>query len=572
LAARAARERRTIAVSADDAAAGWLLEDAGAAAALAAPITSEDEVLGAIELWRAESRGAFSAEVSDWLTEFVHHAVRAIKKLRTLREVRQLAQSEAARRETKTLLAADGAIHDRLQRAIDSLAAILQAGAVHVYVRAPQTGELLLQASTTLRFDQAGSARLRWGAGLVGEVARLNRPAVLREDIPGDAGSGGVRGLVAVPLTAGKEAVGVLVVETPPTVEVTPRFTTLLTEVGEILGASIASDAERHKMSQKVVKLSAVNEEGLQILALTDRERVLMTGAAATSMILDAEAVVIRVRQRRGDRLLVGGTYGLHRDEIDAALIRLDQAITTQVAQSKGFLRSERLDTFGVELPAVFPYRSVLAGPLISGDELVGTVSAYNKVLYQSFVCGAFDRDDQEILEKFSFYLARALVQVHELRERQALITIDEITGLRNRRYLDLRLPEEIRRAERYQRKLSLLIMEVTDFRALSRPFTPQGRDELLRALAGMVRETFRNVDILARLEDARFAVVMPDTGDTMRDVLERLQRALGAFRLRTVDGEPVEVKLAVGTCTYPGEAASVQELLDRANHLAPLD
>ncbi|HET8761426.1 MAG TPA: GAF domain-containing protein, partial [Nitrospiria bacterium] len=363
LAARAARERRTIEVSAGAAAAGWLLEDAGAAAALAAPITSEDEVLGVIEIWRAESRGAFGAEASAWLTEFVHHAVRAIKKLRTLREVRQLAQSEAARRETKTLLAADSPIHERLQRAIDSLGAILQAGAVHVYVRAPQTGDLLLQASTTLRFDQAGSARLRWGAGLVGEVARLNRPAVLREDVPGDAGSGGTRGLIAVPLAAGKEAVGVLVVETPPTVEVTPRVTALLTEVGEILGASIASDAERHKMSQKVVKLSAVNEEGLQILALTDRERVLMTGAAATSMILDAEAVVIRVRQRRGERLLVGGTYGLHRDEIDAALIRLDQAITTQVAQSKGFLRADRLDTFGVELPAVFPYRSVLVGP-----------------------------------------------------------------------------------------------------------------------------------------------------------------------------------------------------------------
>jgi hypothetical protein len=73
-------------------------------------------------------------------------------------------------------------------------------------------------------------------------------------------------------------------------------------------------------------------------------------------------------------------------------------------------------------------------------------------------------------------------------------------------------------------------------------------------------------------LEDARFAVVMPDTGDTMRDVLERIQQALGTFRLRDADGEPIDVKLAVGTCTYPGEAASVQELLDRATQLKPLD
>jgi diguanylate cyclase (GGDEF)-like protein len=220
----------------------------------------------------------------------------------------------------------------------------------------------------------------------------------------------------------------------------------------------------------------------------------------------------------------------------------------------------------------MFPYRTVLAGPLFAGDRLVGTVSAYNKVLYHSFACGAFDHDDQEILEKFSFYLGRALIQAQEFRERQALITIDDVTGLRNRRYLDLRLPEEIRRAERYQRKVSLLIMEVNNFADLSRAFTTQGRDELLRALAGMVRETFRNVDILARLEDSRFAVVMPDTGDKMHDVLDRLLQAVEAFRLRGADGEALQVKLAVGTCTYPAEAASVQELLERAMQLRPLE
>jgi diguanylate cyclase (GGDEF)-like protein len=571
LAVRAARDRRVITAAAGVQTTAWLLEDEGAAAGLAAPITSEDEVLGVIELWRADGHGPFAAETAGWLTEFGHSAVRAYKKLRTLREVRALAQSEATRRDLKGVLAGDGPIRDRLQRAVEALGAILQASAVHLYVRAPQSGDILLQASTTCRLDQSSSARIPWGLGLVGEVAKFNRAAVLREEL-GEAASPAARSLIATPLSVGKEAVGVLVVEAPPSLEVTPRFTTLLADAGDILGASIASDVERHKMSQKVVKLSAVNEEGLQLLSLTDRDKVLLTGTASTAMILDAEAVVVRIRERRGERLLVGGTYGLHRDEVDAALVRLDQAVAAQVAESKTFLRSERLDTFGVELPVLFPYRTVLAGPLFAGDRLVGTVSAYNKVLYHSFACGAFDHDDQEILEKFSFYLGRALVQAQEFRERQALITIDEVTGLRNRRYLDLRLPEEIRRAERYQRKVSLLMMEVVDFVELSRAFTAQGRDELLRALAGMVRETFRNVDILARLEGSRFAVVMPDTGDAMRDVLDRLLQAVDTFRLRSADGQAIQVKLAVGTCTYPAEAASVQELLERATQLRPLE
>lgn len=571
LAVRAARDRRTITASSGIPVTTWLLEDEGASAGLASPITSEDEVLGAVELWRAEGEAAFSAESAAWLTDFGQSAVRAYKKLRTQRDVRALAQSEATRRDLKRLLAGNGLIRDRLQRAVEALGAILQASAVHLYVRAPQTSDIMLQATTTLRLDQSSAVRIPWGVGLVGEVAKFNRTAVLREQ-SGEGPSHASRALIAAPLSVGKEAVGVLVVEAPPSLEITPRLTTLLAEAGDLLGASIASDAERHKMSQKVVKVSAVNEEGLQLLSLTDRDKVLLTGTASTAMILDAEAVVVRVRERRGERLLVGGTYGLHRDEIDAALVRLDQAVAARVAESRMFIRSERLDAFGVDLPAVFPYRTVLAGPLLAGDQLVGTVSAYNKVLYHSFACGPFDHDDQEILEKLSFYLGRALVQAQEFRERQALITIDEITGLRNRRYLDLRLPEEIRRAERYQRKVSLLMMEVIDFSALSRAFTAQGRDEVLRALAGMVRETFRNVDILARLEDSRFAVVMPDTGDAMRDVLDRLLQAVETFRLRGGDGQAIEIKLAVGTCTYPAEAASVQELLERATQLHPLE
>ena len=508
------------------------------------------------------------------MAEFASLLVRPLKKMRTIREVREAAQTEATRRDLKALLAGDQPIRATLQRAVDALGAILQAGAVHLYVKDPQNGDVLLQASTAMRVENAGIVRIKSGEGLIGEVAAVNRQIVLREEgASGDPPPGGsARGLVATPLSAGRRAVGVLVVETSPAVEVTFRLLALLTEVGELLGGSIASDTERHKMSQKVMKLSVVNEEGLQLLGITDRDKVLITGTAATAMILDAEAVVLRVREQGGDRLLVGGTYGLHRDEIDAALVRLDQAVAARVVESKTFLRSSELDGFGVALPEGFPYRSVLAGPVFADDRLVGAVGAYNKLLYQSFACGSFDADDQEILGKFSFYLGRALVQAQEFRERQALITIDDITGLKNRRYLDIRLPEEIRRAERFQRKVSLLIMEVIGFDDIGRAFTAQGRDELLRALAGMIRETFRNVDILARLDGARFGVVMPDTGDRTADVLDRLSQAVAAFRLKGPDGRSLKVNLAVGIATFPGEAASVPELFTRAERLTPLE
>jgi hypothetical protein len=160
LAVRAVRERRVLVATSGNPATAWLLEDEGASAGLAAAMTSEDEVLGVVEIWLADGRGAFGAETAGWLTEFGHSAIRAYKKLRTLREVRALAQSEATRRDLKGVLAGATPIRDRLQRAVEAMGAILQASAVHLYVRAPQTSDILLQASTTVQFDQASSARV----------------------------------------------------------------------------------------------------------------------------------------------------------------------------------------------------------------------------------------------------------------------------------------------------------------------------------------------------------------------------------------------------------------------------
>jgi diguanylate cyclase (GGDEF)-like protein len=87
-----------------------------------------------------------------------------------------------------------------------------------------------------------------------------------------------------------------------------------------------------------------------------------------------------------------------------------------------------------------------------------------------------------------------------------------------------------------------------------------------------MIRETFRNVDILARLDGARFGVVMPDTGDRTADVLDRLSQAVAAFRLKSPDGRSLTVNLAVGIAAYPGDAASVPELFTRAEQLTPLE
>jgi diguanylate cyclase (GGDEF)-like protein len=192
--------------------------------------------------------------------------------------------------------------------------------------------------------------------------------------------------------------------------------------------------------------------------------------------------------------------------------------------------------------------------------------------MYNSFSCTSFHVDDMEILEKYANYVGKSLVQAQEFKSRQALITIDETTGLKNNRYLQLRLPEEVQRAERYQRNLTLIIMEVDDqqkaFQQLDRP----ARKDLVKQIAGIVRETFRNVDIIVRVEKIKFAILMPDTGERAYEAISRLSRNVSEVKLKSVDsGKVTPLVVRVGYSNFPEDAKEPDELFAKASQMRTL-
>lgn len=88
----------------------------------------------------------------------------------------------------------------------------------------------------------------------------------------------------------------------------------------------------------------------------------------------------------------------------------------------------------------------------------------------------------------------------------------DELTGLFNRRVLLSRFKEEFYRALRYEQPLSLLLLDVDEFRAYNEAFGQAAGDEVLQRIAHFIRQTLRAGDIPARYGGEEFAVVLPNT------------------------------------------------------------
>lgn len=179
---------------------------------------------------------------------------------------------------------------------------------------------------------------------------------------------------------------------------------------------------------------------------------------------------------------------------------------------------------------------------------------------------GGFTEESQELAHWLATQASIALENAHLHGLVKAQAVTDELTGLANRRRFMEVVELELKRAERFQSPLGLLLVDLDDFKLVNDRFGHGTGDEVLRALSDVFRESLRDVDLAARLGGEEFAVLLPETDYAgAAGVAERLRASLASLELETPAGVPFRVTASFGVGVYP-EAQSVDELLRTAD------
>jgi len=161
----------------------------------------------------------------------------------------------------------------------------------------------------------------------------------------------------------------------------------------------------------------------------------------------------------------------------------------------------------------------------------------------------------------------RELTSTNEQLE-QLLIT-DEKTGLYNFREFRRRLRDEWARAERYRTPLSLVFLDVDDFKKLNDHLGHLAGDRVLAEFATLVVGGARASDFAARYGGEEFSVILPHTQlDMALRVAERIRCAVREF-VFLADEAPSRVTVSAGVATYPSPAIDSVDTLIRAADVA---
>lgn len=156
------------------------------------------------------------------------------------------------------------------------------------------------------------------------------------------------------------------------------------------------------------------------------------------------------------------------------------------------------------------------------------------------------------------------LVRQAETLER--LAATDAMTGLANRRQFFKLAAAEWSRAQRYQRPLALLMLDIDLFKSINDSHGHAAGDEVIRAVANILAAHKRGSDVAARLGGEEFALLLPEaTADAAVAAGERL-RKLVADAVILAEGKRIAVTISIGATAAAADTRSVEDLLNEAD------
>lgn len=170
-----------------------------------------------------------------------------------------------------------------------------------------------------------------------------------------------------------------------------------------------------------------------------------------------------------------------------------------------------------------------------------------------------------KLLESFNILFRQRQVLEEDL---ERLARTDSLTGLPNRRYFMETAAQELARTGRFGGTLSILMLDLDRFKKVNDTYGHKAGDLVLKKLAETCRATLREVDFTARLGGEEFAVLLPGTDHAAAlEVAERLRQAVAAAEVTLTPDTRLRFTASFGVATLFDPAASVDTLLNQADH-----
>jgi diguanylate cyclase (GGDEF)-like protein len=289
--------------------------------------------------------------------------------------------------------------------------------------------------------------------------------------------------------------------------------------------------------------------------ASIDLDEVLARTLEAAGAVPGADAALVSMQGPDGKPLVA--TLGLSTEEAERQAVNGPPDGRVARSISISYRYGDERSSDGEHI------HSGLAVPLAGESGRFGYLTVFSRS-----ADGSFDEHVLAELEALAERAGPAIDNAKRFREARQLADLDALTGLHNRRYFHETLAREVARAQRYDRRLALVVFDLDDFKAVNDRIGHLAGDSVLADAAERVRDVVRSADIACRVGGDEFAVILPESALADADQLyRRIQAAVSVRPLLQVG--KLHLSAGVAELRSEDDATSLFERADEALYRA---
>lgn len=381
-------------------------------------------------------------------------------------------------------------------------------------------------------------------------------PLELRERMIGATGSEG-RTLHLFASVVGPEIRGAIGVEGKMTPELARAVTRLLRRVGpqlEILRL------DREASSRE--RLNRATARFTDSFKKIDSEDFWTLVTQISAELVQSERASLLVKNERAENLTTRAAIGAKIDLLSKPDVgnRVSRVV---LEHGKPVVVTDIGQTRIKSAPEEWSYKSgsFISYPIILGDRRLAVMNFTDKVGGKPF-----EESDVNLLNAIMPQIAVAIDRTtlkNMAGEFEQLSVTDALTGLLNRRYLEKRLSEEIQRSKRHHFPMSIMMLDVDDFKSYNDTFGHPAGDTALKIVAGVLKDILRGADVAARYGGEEFAILLPQTtSDEAAAIAERLRQ-----RIEHTEFPKRKITISIGIAACSKDIETPEDLVGAADH-----
>jgi diguanylate cyclase (GGDEF)-like protein len=303
----------------------------------------------------------------------------------------------------------------------------------------------------------------------------------------------------------------------------------------------------------------AVDRVGATLRSTHDMGQILdsILSTASDAVLADAGSLWLFTGTR--DELYPALSRGVDDDALDR--LRVGEGIAGLAAE-RGITVMLPAEDGGPKPSRNEPHFPVtLAVPLYSSQRVTGVI-----VLYRD---GAvpFDRKDLDTVVFLAEQGGVAIENVLLHEDAQRLSLTDGLTGVWNRRYLQMQFKQTLASAHRFDRPFSVLLLDLDNFKDVNDSFGHQRGDEILIEFAQRVSAALREIDTFVRYGGEEFVCLLSETDVSgARTTAEKIRQTISSDPFISVGEDPVSITVSIGVACYPLHGNGYQSLIEAAD------